>query len=76
MTIVGLLGVCVAANHALDAQAQGLGEYVRAKVVEVPVELLEPDRSGIGTSLDGRTRRRPERRPAGARRHPCSPAIV
>jgi hypothetical protein len=40
VTIVGLLGDGVAANHALDGQAKALGEYLRAKVVEVPAALL------------------------------------
>ena len=39
-TIVGLLGHGVAANLALDAQAKGLGEHLRARVVEVPPALL------------------------------------
>ena len=34
--IVGLLGRGVAASTRLDPQAKGLGEYLRAKVVEVP----------------------------------------
>ncbi|MCO6010452.1 DUF1446 domain-containing protein [Actinoallomurus purpureus] len=41
VTVVGLLGAGVAANHALDAQAKALGEYLRAKVAEVPVGLLD-----------------------------------
>lgn len=40
VTIVGLLGDGVAANHALDGQAKALGEYLRAKVVEIPASLL------------------------------------
>jgi hypothetical protein len=36
----GLLGRGVAASLRLDAQAKGLGEYLRAKVVEVPTRLL------------------------------------
>jgi hypothetical protein len=39
--IVGLLGEGVAASVRVDAQAKGLGEYLRAKVVPVPVELLQ-----------------------------------
>jgi hypothetical protein len=35
-TIVGLLGRGVAANLALDGQAKGLGEYLRAKWVDIP----------------------------------------
>jgi hypothetical protein len=40
--IVGLLGEGVASTARLDAQAKGLGEYLRAKVVDIPVDLLEP----------------------------------
>jgi hypothetical protein len=40
VTIVGLLGAGVAANHALDGQAKALGEYLRAKVADIPAELL------------------------------------
>ncbi len=38
--IVGLLEEGVAASTRMDGQAKGLGEYVRAKVVDVPVRLL------------------------------------
>jgi hypothetical protein len=31
----------VAASSRMDAQAKGLGEYLRAKVVDVPVALLD-----------------------------------
>jgi hypothetical protein len=37
--VVGLLGRGVAANSRTDAQAKGLGEYLRARLVEVPVAL-------------------------------------
>lgn len=40
VTIVGLLGRGVAANPHLDSQAKGLGEYLRAKHVDIPTELL------------------------------------
>jgi hypothetical protein len=40
VTIVGFLGQGVAANHALDGQAKALGEYLRAKVADIPAELL------------------------------------
>ncbi len=39
--IVGLLGEGVASSVRLDPQAKGLGEYLRAKVVDVPASLLE-----------------------------------
>ena len=39
--VVGLLGAGVAASPRPDPQAKGLGEYVRSRVVDVPVELLD-----------------------------------
>ncbi|MCW2674917.1 MAG: exopolyphosphatase [Frankiales bacterium] len=39
-TIVGLLGLGVAASLDLDSQAKGLGEYVRARLVDVPARLV------------------------------------
>jgi hypothetical protein len=41
VTIVGLLGRGVAANLRLDPQAKGLGEYLRAKPFEIPVQFLD-----------------------------------
>lgn len=38
----GLLGRGVAASTRTDPQAKGLGEYLRAKVVEVPEHLIAP----------------------------------
>jgi hypothetical protein len=38
--VKGLLGKGVAASTRTDAQAKGLGEYLRAKVVDIPAELL------------------------------------
>jgi hypothetical protein len=39
--IVGLLGEGVASSVRLDPQAKALGEYLRAKVVDVPAVLLD-----------------------------------
>jgi hypothetical protein len=39
--IVGLLGEGVASSVRLDPQAKALGEYLRAKVVDVPAGLLD-----------------------------------
>jgi hypothetical protein len=39
--IVGLLGEGVASSVRLDPQAKGLGEYLRAKVVDIPTSLLD-----------------------------------
>jgi hypothetical protein len=41
--IVGLLGRGVAASTRTDPQAKGLGEYFRAKYVDVPEHLLASD---------------------------------
>ncbi|MEX0873912.1 MAG: acyclic terpene utilization AtuA family protein [Actinomycetota bacterium] len=38
--IVGLLGEGVASSVRLDPQAKGLGEYLRAKVVDIPAALF------------------------------------
>jgi hypothetical protein len=40
--IVGLLGQGVSSSTRMDAQAKSLGEYLRAKHVDVPRELVEP----------------------------------
>ena len=39
--VFGLLGEGVASSTRLDAQAKSLGEYLRAKVVDVPMSLTE-----------------------------------
>jgi hypothetical protein len=44
----GLLEEGVAASTRMDAQAKGLGEYLRAKYVDVPVELVPPGISNQG----------------------------
>ncbi|HVN50642.1 MAG TPA: hypothetical protein VMT43_04375, partial [Acidimicrobiales bacterium] len=49
--IMGLLGRGVAASTRLDPQAKGLGEYLRAKVVDLPTRLLE-ELPGVPASLD------------------------
>ena len=38
--ISGLLGEGVAASTRLDPQAKSLGEWLRARVVDIPAELL------------------------------------
>lgn len=40
--IVGLLEEGVAASTRMDGQAKGLGEWLRARYVDIPVELLQP----------------------------------
>jgi hypothetical protein len=51
--IVGLLGRGVAASTRIDPQAKGLGEYLRAKVVDLPTRLLaaRPDPPGSEPAL-------------------------
>jgi hypothetical protein len=39
--IIGLLGEGVASSARIDPQAKSLGEYLRARVVNIPVSLLE-----------------------------------
>ena len=34
--IKGILGTGAASNHRIDKQAKSLGEYLRAKVIDVP----------------------------------------
>jgi hypothetical protein len=41
VVLVGLLGEGVASSPRLDAQAKGLGEYLRAKQADVPTALLD-----------------------------------
>ena len=45
--IVGLLEEGVAGSSRLDAQAKSLGEYLRAKVVDLPLALVEDGPAGI-----------------------------
>ncbi len=42
--VVGLLDEGVASSTRPDPQAKGLGEYLRSRVVDIPVELV-PDRA-------------------------------
>jgi len=39
--VVGLLGEGVSSSTRVDPQAKGLGEWLRARVVDLPVELLD-----------------------------------
>lgn len=41
--VKGLLGDGVAASLRSDPQAKSLGEYLRAKLVPIPISLLEGD---------------------------------
>ena len=40
VVVHGLLGEGVAASTRFDPQAKGLGEYLRSRFVDVPVELI------------------------------------
>jgi len=40
IVVHGLLGRGVAENTSIDPQAKGLGEYLRSRLVDVPVHLL------------------------------------
>jgi hypothetical protein len=42
VVIRGILGRGVAETTRIDPQAKGLGEHLRARLVEIPVELLDP----------------------------------
>jgi len=37
--IKGVLGTGAASNHRIDKQAKSMGEYLRAKLIEVPDSL-------------------------------------
>jgi len=45
VVVAGLLGRGVAANASIDPQGKGLGEYVRARLVDLPITLLDADRA-------------------------------
>jgi len=51
----GLLGEGVASSTRPDPQAKSLGEYLRSRLVDIPVDLLDDDPSGAGTSGHGAT---------------------
>jgi hypothetical protein len=40
VVVHGLLGEGVAASTRFDPQAKGLGEYLRSRLVDIPVSLL------------------------------------
>ncbi|MEU3227564.1 acyclic terpene utilization AtuA family protein [Streptomyces sp. NPDC006976] len=42
-TVHGLLGEGVAAQHRFDPQAKAVGEWLRARHLDIPVTLLEPE---------------------------------
>ncbi len=52
--VVGLLGEGVASSSRVDAQAKSLGEYLRAKVMAVPICLLADDPAGAVDAVGGR----------------------
>jgi hypothetical protein len=46
--VVGLLGEGVAASTRPDPQAKGLGEYLRSRLVDIPLDLVPEDRRPPG----------------------------
>jgi hypothetical protein len=46
--VMGLLGEGVSSSTRIDPQAKGLGEWLRARVVDLPVELLEMQEADDG----------------------------
>ncbi|MDA8281403.1 MAG: DUF1446 domain-containing protein [Actinomycetota bacterium] len=51
--VVGLLGEGVASSSRVDAQAKSLGEYLRAKVMAVPICLLADDSADAVDAMGG-----------------------
>jgi hypothetical protein len=41
--VEGLLGEGVSSSVRFDPQAKGLGEYLRSRIVELPLELIDRD---------------------------------
>ena len=46
--VVGLLGEGVSSSTRVDPQAKGLGEWLRARVVELPAGLLDTQEGDDG----------------------------
>lgn len=46
VVVHGLLGAGVAASTRFDPQAKALGEWARARHVDIPIELLDPTTAG------------------------------
>jgi hypothetical protein len=51
----GLLGEGVASSTRVDPQAKSLGEYLRAKHVDVPLSLLDPPPRATAAAPSGAT---------------------
>lgn len=47
VVIHGLLGRGVSENSSLDPQAKGLGEQIRARLVDIPDHLLPPEGANL-----------------------------
>ncbi|MEV7544185.1 acyclic terpene utilization AtuA family protein [Streptomyces sp. NPDC089915] len=60
-TVAGILGAGVASGHRFDPQAKALGEWLRARHVDIPTHLLPPAPEGRSTP-EGRSA--PEAPPA------------
>ncbi|MEU9800741.1 acyclic terpene utilization AtuA family protein [Streptomyces sp. NPDC051000] len=48
-TVTGILGAGVASGHRFDPQAKALGEWLRARHVDIPTHLLSSDPAPEGT---------------------------
>ncbi|MFJ8214225.1 acyclic terpene utilization AtuA family protein [Streptomyces sp. NPDC096033] len=52
-TVTGILGAGVASGHRFDPQAKALGEWLRARHVDMPNRLLPPAPEGASPAPDG-----------------------
>ncbi|KJY31289.1 exopolyphosphatase [Streptomyces katrae] len=52
-TVTGILGAGVASGHRFDPQAKALGEWLRARHVDIPTHLLPPAPEGAPPAPDG-----------------------
>ncbi|MGW6982692.1 acyclic terpene utilization AtuA family protein [Streptomyces sp. NPDC054932] len=46
-TVTGILGDGVASGHRFDPQAKALGEWLRARHLDIPTHLLRPDKGSV-----------------------------
>ncbi|WP_229924312.1 acyclic terpene utilization AtuA family protein [Streptomyces sulfonofaciens] len=67
--VEGLLGEGAAARHRFDPQAKALGEWLRARHLDIPEELLEAPGEGTCTP-HGTAAEPPDEPPAGPPRNP------
>ncbi|MFB7150119.1 AtuA-related protein, partial [Streptomyces virginiae] len=53
-TVTGILGDGVASGHRFDPQAKALGEWLRARHLDIPVDLLPPARRPVSAPQPAR----------------------